>query len=184
MTDTHTQQRREASHDATGPSGPARRPRGAGARPPKTLDPRLEDALRKAYARDDFRIHGVASASVLALARLGLAEVVARGRYEHYALSRAGEQRAAELTRALLARRGQVAAPSAAGMTAANATPDLAEKAALCDRLVAFLADPGSGSLTIDLPSAGAVPAGGRVKIERCGPSKLVISILQPPGGP
>jgi len=149
------------------------------------LNQKLEAALRKAYARDDLRLHGVASASVLALARLGLAEIAARGRYEHYALSRAGEQRGAELTRALLARRGQATspAPSPAEPAGSASTSDLAEKAALCDRLVAFLADPEAGSLTIDLPGAGAVPAGGRVKIERCGPSKLVIGVLRRPGG-
>jgi hypothetical protein len=55
---------------------------------------------------------------------------------------------------------------------------DAAGKAVLYDRLTAFFADPSSGTLTLELPSPRDATEGMRVKIDRCGPSKLVVGIL------
>ncbi len=147
-----------------------------------SLNSRITAALCKAYAREDRRLHGVPLATVQALVTHGLAYVVSRGRLERYALSAEGEQRAAQLTRDLLARRGREVSP-APPTTLGSA----GAKVALCDRLVDFLADTSddaAGALTLDLPASEKIPAGGRVKLERCGPRKFVLCVLQPREAP
>jgi hypothetical protein len=150
------------------------------ARPAGPLGERLEAALRKAYAHDDLRLHGVAGVIVQALVHRGLALAAPRGNYERHVLSPEGERRAAELTRAILVRRGQSAAPASPPEDPGLDGP-VSVRAAWCDRLVDFLTgETGAEATTLvaDLPSAG--PGGEsfrRVRVERCGPTKFLIQV-------
>jgi len=138
-----------------------------------SLGGRVEDVLRRAYSRDGYHLRGVTSVIVQAMVQLGLAEVAARGRYERFVLSEEGVRRGAALTRALLARRG-LAAPEP--VVESDAVGDSDPRATFCDRLARFLIDPESGSVTLDLVG-GSVAPGWRVKVDRCGPRKFVLSL-------
>ncbi len=149
----------------------------APARSAATLDARLAHALRKAYARDDFRLHGVAVAIVQALVTRGLAVTDLRGSRERHSLSWAGVQRAAELTREALACHGQ--APASA-MPVGDGPEVTQAKIAWCDRLVDFLAGTTGAqetTLVVDLPATGHVGPGRRVRVERCGPTKFLLQV-------
>lgn len=149
--------------------GPPARSAGPGA-----LPPRHEDALRKAYARDDRRIHGATIAVVQALVNSGLARAIPDPRYERYVLSEKGERKASELTLALLTRHGQSTPPA---RTSNAATQEDAWR----DRLVDFLVSPGDALvLTVDLPASERVGAGWRARIERCGPTKFMVHVAGP----
>jgi hypothetical protein len=141
-----------------------------------SLEDRISAALCRAYAREDRRLHGAPVAIAQTLVTRGLACIVSRGRYERYALSAEGELQAAELTRGLLARRGRSSTPALPLQSG-----PLAVKAALYDRLVDFLAGPRSsaGTLNLDFPADEVLTSGLRVKIERCGPGKLLLHVVR-----
>jgi hypothetical protein len=54
-------------------------------------------------------------------------------------------------------------------------------KAALYDRLVDFLAGSlsAAGTLNLDFPADEVLTSGLRVKIERCGPGKLLLHVVR-----
>jgi hypothetical protein len=108
----------------------------------------------------------------------GLAQVTSiRGRYERYVLSPEGERRGAELTRDTLARRGQ-----ASPLPSSRPHRTAVSAETWRDQLVDFLAgvDPNATALAVDLPPTRRVAAGWRVRIERCGPTKLLIQVTPP----
>jgi len=142
-----------------------------------SLEDRIGAALCKAYAREDRRLHGAPVAIVQALVTRGLAYMVSRGRYERYALSVEGERLAADLTSNLLERRGRHAPSAPQPLPGA-----LSVKAAVYDKLVDFLDGSLSSAvaLTLDFPAEGALSSDLRVKIERCGPGKLLLHVVKP----
>ncbi len=152
----------------------------APARSATTLDARLAHALRKAYARDDFRLQGVATAIVQALVTRGLAVTMPCGSRERHALSPAGIRRATELTREALICHGQT---PALAISVGDGPEVTQAKIAWCDRLVDFLAGTTGvqeTTLVVYLPATGHVGPGRRVRVERCGPTKFLLQVNPP----
>ena len=149
----------------------------------RRIAPDLEGILRRAFARPDRLIRGARVPKILQLIEMGLATKSRRGAYDRYTLSPRGEQVAADLTRALLGSDETAQAPP--GMSGADGSaPDLSlqRRVEVLARLTDFLASAGPAagatSLRIDLVGTRQVPRGLRVRVDRCGPSKLLVQVL------